>query len=100
MTWKKNDIHRRNKSQELFKIYLMAYHAVLSRQRNLMSSSQIIFKGRQNLKRVLKKLGLCTNRDIQFTGSCLPFIAGSDVVDDGVLVEVGGTVVLLVVVLD
>ena len=55
---------------------------------------QIIFTSLQNLKRILKELVFCAYRDIQFTGSCLPS-AGGDVVDDGVLVEVGGTVVLL-----
>ena len=64
-----------------------------------MSSVQIIFTGRQNLKRILKELGLCAYRDIQFMGSCLP-LAGGDVVDVGVLVEVGATVVLLGVVVD
>ena len=77
----------------------MVYHAILSWQRNLMSSVQIIFTGRQNLKRILKELGLRAYRDIQFMGSCLP-LAGGDVVDVGVLVEVGGTVVLLGVVVD
>ena len=64
-----------------------------------MSSVQIIFTGRHNLKRILKEIGLCANRDIQVMSSYLP-LAGSDVVDDGVLVEVGGTVVLVVVVVD
>ena len=64
-----------------------------------MLSVQVIFKGLQNLKRILKELGLCTNRDIQVTGTCLP-LAGGDVVDDGVLVEVGGSVVLLEGVVD
>ena len=77
----------------------MVYHAILSWQRNLMSSVQIIFTGRQNLKRILKELGLLAYRDIQFMGSCLP-LAGGDVVVVGVLVEVGGTVVLLGVVVD
>ena len=47
----------------------------------------------------MKEIGLCANRDIQVMSSCLPF-AGSDVVDDGVLVEVGSTVVLLEGVVD
>ena len=64
-----------------------------------MSSVQIIFTGRQNLERILKEIGLCGNRDIQFMSSCLP-LAGGDVVVVGVLVEVGGTVVLLGVVVD
>ena len=72
----------------------MVYHAVLSWQRNLTSSVQIIFTGLQNLKRILKEPGLCTNRDIQVMGTCSP-LAGGGVVDDGALVEVGGTVVLL-----
>jgi len=72
----------------------MAYHPVLSWQRNLTSSIQIFFTGRQNLKRILKELGLCTNRDIQVMGTCLP-LAGGGVVDDGVLVEASGTVLLL-----
>ena len=67
----------------------MAYHAVLSWQRNLTSSVQIIFTDLQNLKRILKEPGLCTNRDIQVMGTCLP-LAGGGVVDDGVLVEVCG----------
>ena len=59
-----------------------------------MSSVQIIFTGRRNLKRILKEIGLCGSRDIQVMSSCLP-LAGDDVVDDGVLVELGNTVVLL-----
>ena len=59
-----------------------------------MSSVQIIFTGRQNLERILKEIGLCGNRDIHVMSSCLP-LAGDNVVDDGVLVELGGTVVLL-----
>jgi len=42
----------------------------------------------------LKELGLCTKRDIQVMGTCLP-LAGGGVIDDRVLVEVGDTVVLL-----
>ena len=72
----------------------MAYHAVLSWQRNLTSSVQIFFTGRQNVKRILKELGLCTNREIQVMGTCLP-LAGAGVVDDGELVEASGTVVML-----
>ena len=72
----------------------MVYHAILSWQRNLMSSVQIIFTGRQNLKRILKELGLRAYRDIQFMGSCLP-LAGGDVVDDGELVELGSTLLLM-----
>ena len=64
-----------------------------------MLSVQVIFKGLQNLKRILKELGLCINRDLQDMGSCLP-PPGGGVVDDGVLVEVGGTVVLLEGVVD
>ena len=77
----------------------MAYHTVLSWQRNLMSSVEIIFTGPQNLKRILKELGLCTNREFQFMGSFIPSPEGG-VVDDGVLVEVGSTVVLLEGVVD
>jgi len=77
----------------------MVYHAILNWQRNLMSSVQNIFKGLQNLKRILKELGLCANHYIQFMGSCLPSLGGG-VVDDGVLVEVGSTVVLLEGVVD
>ena len=51
------------------------------------------------MKMILKELGLCANRDIQAMGTFLP-LAGGDVVDVGVLVEVGGTVVLLGVVVD
>ena len=72
----------------------MAYHAVLSWQRNLTSSVQFFLTGLPNLKRILKELGLCTNRDIQVMGTCLP-LAGGGVVDDGVLVEASGTVVML-----
>ena len=77
----------------------MVCNAILSWQINLMLSVQVIFRGLHNLKRILKELGLCANRDIQFMGSCLP-LAGGGVVDDGVLVEVGGTVVLLEGVVD
>jgi len=62
-------------------------------------SVQIIFKGLQNLKKILKELGLFATRDIQSMGSFLPLV-GDDVVDDGVLVEVGSTVVLLEGVVD
>ena len=72
----------------------MVYSALLGWEINLVLSVQIIFNGLQNLKRILKELGLCANRDIQFMGTCLP-LAGDDVVDDGALVEVGSTVVLL-----
>ena len=58
-----------------------------------------MFQGLQNLKMILKELGLCANRNIQAMGTFLP-LAGGDVVDVGVLVEVGGTVVLLGVVVD
>ena len=55
---------------------------------------KFFFTGRQNLKRILKELGLCANRAIQVMGTCLPLAAGG-VVDDGVLVEASGTVVML-----
>ena len=58
-----------------------------------MSSVQIIFKGRQNLKRIFKAQSVYKPRH-SVMGSCLP-LAGGDVVDEGVLVEVGGTGVLL-----
>ena len=74
-------------------------NTVLKGSINLMLSLQIIFKGLQNFKRIVKDLGLCANRDIQFMGFCLPLARG-DLVDDGVLVEVGGTVVLLEGVVD
>ena len=45
------------------------------------------------MKRILKVLVLCANRDLQVMGPCLPS-AGGDVVDDGAQVEVDGTVVL------
>ena len=64
-----------------------------------MLSVQVNFKGLQNLKRILKELGLCANHYFQFMGSCLPSLGGG-VVDDEVLVEVGGTVVLLEGVVD
>ena len=57
-------------------------------------SVQIIFTGRQNLKRILKEIGLCGNRDIQVMSSCLP-LAESDVADDGELVELGSTLLLM-----
>ena len=72
----------------------MVYSAVLSWQINFVLSVQLIFKYLQNLKRILKELVFCANRDIQFMAACLP-LAGSGVVDDGVLVEVGISVVLL-----
>ena len=77
----------------------MVYSAGLSWQTHFVLSLQVIFKDLHNLKGVLKEIGLCANRDIQVMSSCLPF-AGSDVVDDGVLVEVGSTVVLLEGVVD
>ena len=64
----------------------MVYSAVLSWQIN--------FVLLQNLKRILKELVFCANRDIHFMGACLP-LAGGDLVDDRVLVEVGISVVLL-----
>ena len=76
----------------------MVSNSILSWQINLMLSVQVIFRGLHDLKRILKELGLCANRDIQFMGSCLP-LAGDDV-NDGVLVEVGGSVVLLEGVVD
>ena len=51
------------------------------------------------MKRILKELGLCTNREIQVMGTCLP-LAGGGIVDDGVLVEASGTVVMLGEVVD
>ena len=60
----------------------MVYNAVLSWQINLMSI-QIIFIGLQILKRILKELGLCANRDIQYMGFCLLF-AEDGVVDDAI----------------
>ena len=72
----------------------MVYSALLGWQINLVLSVQIIFNGLQNLKRILKELGLCANHYIQLMGSCLLSL-GVDVVDGGVLVEVGETVLLL-----
>ena len=72
----------------------MVYSAVLSWQINFVLSVQLIFKCLQNLKRILKELVFCANRDIHFMGACLP-LAGGDLVDDRVLVEVGISVVLL-----
>ena len=77
----------------------MVYSAGLSWQTHFVLSLQVIFKDLRNLKGILKEIDLCANRDIQAMSSCLP-LAGSDVVDDGVLVEVGSTVVLLEGVVD
>ena len=55
---------------------------------------QIIFEGLQHLKTILKWFGLCANRDLQVKSFYLPS-AGGEVVDDGVLMEIGVTVVLL-----
>ena len=72
----------------------MIYSAVLSWQINFAFSVQVIFKDLHNLKRILKEIGLCANRDIPSMSSCLP-IAESDVADDGELVELGSALILL-----
>ena len=72
----------------------MLFNAVLRVQINLRLSVKIIIKGSQNLERILKELGLCANRELQVMDSCLP-PPGGDMFIDGVLVEVGGTVVVL-----
>ena len=72
----------------------MVYSAVLSWQINFAFLVQVIFKDLHNLKRILKEIGLCANRDIPFMSSCLPE-AESDVVDDGELVKFDATVTLM-----
>ena len=72
----------------------MLFNAVLRVQINLRLWVKIIIKGSQNLERILKELGLCANRELQVMDICLPW-PGGDVFIDGVLVEVGGTVVVL-----
>ena len=72
----------------------MVYSAALSWQINFAFSVQVIFKDLHNLKRILKEIGLCANRDIPSMSSCLP-VAESDVVDDGELVELGSALLLM-----
>ena len=72
----------------------MIYSAVLSWQINFAFSVQVIFKDLHNLKRILKGIGLCANRDIPSMSSCLPETE-SDAVDDGELVELGSALILM-----
>ena len=74
----------------------MIYSAVLSWQINFAFSVQVIFKDLHNLKRILKEIGLCANRDIPSMSSYLPE-AESDIADDEELVELD---ILILLVLD
>ena len=73
----------------------MIYSAVLSWQINFAFSVQVIFKDLHNLKRIMKEIGLCANRDIPSMSSCLPE-AESDVVAARELVELDSTLILMV----